>query len=872
MKLSQLQNGHRAVIKSVEGKGAFRKRIMEMGFITGQEIQVVKSAPLHDPIYYRIMDYNVSLRRADAELVLVQLLSDAEEVNVSSSSEGQIPEECPVCTANLTDEIAQPPFLAQLVFSKEIGEDTHKTQTEKRSLFSRDEQEKRIRVALVGNPNCGKTSLFNLASGSHERVGNYSGVTVEAKEAHMRIKGQRIDIVDLPGSYSLSPYSPEELYIRQYLTDPATRPDVVIDVIDTCNLERNLYLTVQIKELGIPVVVALNMFDEFEKRQDKLNIPLLSQLLNTPMIPTVCRKERGIEELFEAVLTLSEQTRNHLDSSERRLLQVNYGTTLEPLIEELSHKIEKHLPLPSHMNARYCAIKLLEGDTEVEKQVKNMVGKGDFILSARDYALKIAEERLHSSDIESLITDHRYGFISGALRETYKPQKRILRTLTDKIDELLIHNVWGYPIFLLILFLMFQSTFVLGAYPMEWIENGVAWLSQWLSGLMTDGPLKDLLIDGIIAGVGGVIVFLPNILILYLFISIMEDTGYMSRATFLMDKLMHRMGLHGKSFIPLIMGFGCNVPAIMGARTIESRQSRLITILVTPFMSCSARLPVYLLLAGAFFPNHAGVVLFALYLFGIVVAVISALLLRKILFKEEDVPFVMELPPYRRPTSRSVLIHMWEKGKEYLRKMGTIILLASIIVWFFGYFPRADVEKQTQQRLEQLEQNRTHIGEDEYEQQLEKIELESHTLQQEQSYLGSIGKWIQPILAPLGFDWKMSIALVTGLPAKEVVVSTLGVIYTGNDSLEEDAQGRLTERLKTDVDSTGQHTLSPLKALSFMFFVLLYLPCIATIVAVSKETGSSKWGLFVLVYTCLVAWVVSFIVYNVGNWFMGSSL
>ncbi len=836
MKLSDLHNGQRAVIDEVGGQGAFRKRIMEMGFVKGREVVVVKSAPLKDPVYYRIMGYNVSLRRADAELVSVHLVAEDNSREAATSEQ---------------------PFESIFLEKNDL------TNTEVPFATSLISRSRNLRVALIGNPNCGKTSLFNLASGAHERVGNYSGVTVEAKEAHMKVGNRRLDIIDLPGSYSLSPYSPEELYIRQYLTDPQTRPDVVIDVIDSCNLERNLYLLIQVKELGIPVVVALNMFDEFEKRKDKLNIPLLSQLLDVPMVPTVCRRERGIKELFEAVLALADKPQ-----SEQRLLQVNYGTVLEPLIEDLSQKIVAHTPLPQHFSARYLAVKLMEGDREVEQQIKTSSIKSDFIFSARDYALKMAEMRLRTSDIEALITDQRYGFIAGALRETYKPEKRIYQTLTDKIDRWLIHDVWGYPIFLAVLLLMFQCTFILGAYPMDWIDRGVGWLSDWVASFLTDGPLKELIISGIFSGVGGVIVFLPNILILYFFISVMEDTGYMSRATFLMDKLMHKMGLHGKSFIPLIMGFGCNVPAVMGARTIESRQSRLITTLVTPFMSCSARLPVYLLLAGTFFPNNAGWVLLGLYLFGVVVAVVSALLLRKILFKKEDTPFVMELPPYRMPTSRAVLIHMWEKAKEYLHKMGTIILLASIIVWFFGYYPRADVERQTKQKLEALEQLRPSMSEQDYSLVRERVELEGDVRQQEQSYLGRVGKAIQPLLAPLGFDWKMSIALVTGLPAKEVIVSTLGVIYTGDVLDANEALDKLTDRLRSDKDSEGNLSFTPLKALSFMFFVLLYFPCIATIVAISRETHSARWGAFVMVYTCVIAWVVSWVVFNVGSWFI----
>lgn len=833
MKLSDVATGQKATIKTINGRGAFRKRILEMGFIQGKVVTVIQNAPFKDPVYYRIMGYNVSLRRKDAALIDVELHTSSEEINIENA-EHQSFESSPSLPITTT--------IPSSNYFEERGSGTVQ----------------RIKVALVGNPNCGKTSIFNLASGAHEHVGNYSGVTVDAKEAHFKHKGYRIDIVDLPGSYSLSPYSPEELFIRDYLTAPSTRPDVVIDVIDTCNLERNLYLTLQIKEMNLPLVVALNMFDEFEKSQSQLNIPLLSQLLDIPMIPTVGRISRGIEELFDAVIATARRK-----GAPGRDIRIPYGNLLEPSIENLVSEIANTLELPNQLPHRYTALKILEQDAHTIDQIRSLP-QGESFLNSADYIRTQANKQIGNTDIAELITDYRYGFIAGALRETYQPERRSLRTQTDKIDHILINPKWGFIIFLGFLLLMFQSTFALGAYPQEWIEILVNWIADGVGDILPEGPLKDLVIDGVIQGVGGVIVFLPQILILYLFISIMEDTGYMARAAFMMDKLMHRMGLHGKSFIPLIMGFGCNVPAIMASRTIESRQSRLITILITPLMSCSARLPVYVLIAGAFFGAYAGLVLFAVYLVGILLAVILARIFRKTLFSTEDIPFVMELPPYRMPTYKSVLIHMWEKAKEYLKKMGSIILVASIIIWFLGYFPRTELMQQKERKIENLS-TQWRGSEEDLKAQIEQIEIETNIQRQENSYLGKMGRAIEPVLAPLGFDWKMSIALVSGLPAKEVVVSTLGVIYTGDGDDSEEASSRLRERIQADRNDAGNPTFTPLVALSFMFFVLLYFPCIATVIAVGRETGSHKWGLFLMAYTCLLAWLVSFIVYQGGT-------
>lgn len=842
IKLSLLPTGQRGRIISVQGQGAFRKRILEMGFIQGKEVEVVLNAPLKDPVYYKVMGYNVSLRRKDAELIEVEPIDGEHLRQPLQQEEDRLYWEERANSEVLQHNKATPP--------------THK----KSSLHSKANPQKKIRVALVGNPNSGKTSIFNLASGRHERVGNYSGVTIDAHSAHLSFQDYYIELIDLPGSYSLSPYSPEELYIRNYLTDPATRPDVVVDIVDSTNLERNLYLTVQLIEMGVPLVVALNMYDEFRKREDRLNISLLSKLFDVAFIPTVGRVAEGIEDLFQAVVSRYEQGQR--DDAKRRDIRVNYGSILEPHIEELTSKIESVLPEERRFPARYLAVHLLEGDQKVEEQVATLP-KGEYILSATRYHLAEVAKGLGNTTAETAITDHRYGFIAGALRETYRPKRSQTKTLTDRIDAILLHRVWGVVLFVFFLYLMFQATFTLGAYPQAWIEQLVDWFGGLLASSLPEGVFADLLIDGIVAGVGGVIVFLPQIVILYFFISLMEDTGYMARATFIMDRAMHAMGLHGKSFIPLIMGFGCNVPAIMATRTIESRQSRLITMLINPLMSCSARLPVYILLAGAFFPRHAGLVLFSLYGLGILLSVGLAWLFRKALFKKEDLPFVMELPPYRVPTSRSVVIHMWDRSKMYLKKMGSVILVASIIIWLLGYFPRKEVMQQAEVQLALVEKDLS-LNSHEREERIKEIVLQRNSEQQRTSYLGQIGRGLEPIMSPLGFDWKMSIAIASGLPAKEVVVSTLGVIYTGDSDDSEEATIRLSEKLRSDTDEMGNPTFTPLIAYTFMVFVLIYFPCIATIAAIGRESGSWLWALFVVVYTCLLAWGVSFLVYRVG--------
>ena len=804
------------------GRGAFRKRIIEMGFIRGKEVQVIQNAPLKDPIHYRIMGYDVSLRRQDAELI--EVVSAAE---FAAERENLIFADKPA-----TDYIT--PSDDEL---REIAYNKGKT----------------INVALVGNPNCGKTSLFNFASGAHEHVGNYSGVTVDAKEGVFKQNGYTFRIVDLPGTYSLSAYTPEELYVRKHLNENQ-QPDIVINVIDASNLERNLYLTTQLIDMDVQMVIALNMYDELEKAGNKFDYESLARMIGCPIVPTISKTGFGIEELFNRVIKVYEE-----EDPVVRHIHINYGDILEKGIANIKHSIHKvDSNMPKSISRRYLSIKLLENDQEIESQIRKFPDGEQIIQERNRNAAQI--ENLLQEDCETALTDARYGFISGALRETFEQNKIKEATSTQIIDLFVTHKVLGFPIFLLFMWIMFEATFRLGDYPMQGIEWLVEMIGNFVRTHMAEGPLKDLLVDGIIGGVGGVIVFLPNILILYAFISFMEDSGYMARAAFIMDKIMHKMGLHGKSFIPLVMGFGCNVPAVMATRTIESRNSRMITMLVTPLMSCSARLPVYVLITGALFPKNASFVLLSLYVTGVILAVILARVFKRAFFNEEDVPFVMELPPYRMPTGKSILLHMWEKAKQYLHKMGGIILVASIIIWFLGYFPRETARTAAfKQQIASIEN--TQISPEEKAKQLQEIEHQMAMDHQENSYIGRIGQIISPVMEPLGFNWKISVSLLSGMAAKEIVVSTLSVLYTGSD----DSEQALTERLLQEKNPDGTDVFTPLVGLSLMLFVLLYFPCIATVTAIVNESHSWKWGAFVILYTCCLAWVVSFLVYQIGN-------
>lgn len=826
MRLSELQTGEKGVIIKVMGHGGFRRRIIEMGFIKGKTVEVLLNAPLKDPIKYKIMGYEISLRRQEAAMIEVMSEEEARESMQETHFHDPIAEDIPVSEAKL----------------KEIASGKRRT----------------INVALVGNPNCGKTSLFNVASGSHEHVGNYSGVTVDAKEGHFDFQGYHFRLVDLPGTYSLSAYSPEELYVRKHIIDET--PDVIINVVDAGNLERNLYLTAQLIDMNVRMVVALNMYDALLHSGNTLDHKKLGQLFGVPIVPTVSRTGKGIDNLFHVIIGLyegadfigqkeeiqdeamreyrewhdkyvpdhkygshDEETHDFDGKSYIRHIHINHGPELERSIDVVKEVICKNENIRYKYSTRFLAIKLLENDKDIEQRVISTLPNGEEVIRVRD---KEAERiRLSmNEDSEQAITDAKYGFITGALKETYTEKNQNTEMFTRIVDSIVTHKIWGFPIFFVFLYLMFECTFVFGEYPKGWIEWLVEQIASLAETFMPAGPLKDLIVDGIIGGVGGVIVFLPNILFLYIFISFMEDSGYMARAAFIMDKIMHKMGLHGKSFIPLIMGFGCNVPAIMASRIIESRKSRLVTVLINPLISCSARLPIYLVMIGAFFPSKASLVLLSIYVTGILLAVLMARIFSRFIVRGDDAPFVMELPPYRMPTAKSVLRHTWEKGAQYLKKMGGIIMIASVIIWFLGYYPNHDAYSTTAE-------------------------------QQENSYIGQIGKAIEPVIEPLGFDWKMGIGILSGIGAKELVVSTLGVLYTNDDDIE-------------SVDLADRIPITPLVAYGYMLFVLIYFPCIATVAAIKNESGSWKWAAFTICYTTLLAWIVAFLVHQVGGIFL----
>lgn len=801
MRLSELKTGERGVIVKVMGHGGFRKRIVEMGFIRGKIVTVLLNAPLQDPVKYQIMGYEISLRHTEAAMIEIipadkaQKLEEEEAKKLGMTNISQTEDDDP----RLTDEML------------------HKAAIEKSHT---------INIALIGNPNCGKTSLFNFVSGAHERVGNYSGVTVDAKEGHAEFNCYNFNIVDLPGTYSLSAYSPEELYVRKQIVEKT--PDVIINVIDASNIERNLYLTTQLVDMNLKIVGALNMFDEFESRGDKLDYDKLGELFGMPFVPTVFKTGRGIDELFQTIINVyegvSEPGKNYV-----RHIHLNHGKYIEQAIDKVKKEIQKNDQIRYKYSTRFLAIKLLEKDSKIESQIKTLPN-GNNIIKIRD---KAAEQILEETreDSETAIMNAKYGIIHGAMQEAGSEEGKQTDTyqVTHAIDAVITNRYIGFPLFFIFLYLMFEITFTLGQYPMDWIESGVNALSELMRSIMPEGPLKDMVVDGAIAGVGAVIVFLPQILILYFIISFMEDSGYMARAAFIMDKVMHKMGLHGKSFIPLIMGFGCNVPAVMATRTIESRRSRLITILVLPLMSCSARLPIYIMIIGTFFAvKYQSLVMISLYVTGVILAVIMSRIFSKWLIKGDDTPFVMELPPYRFPTGKAILRHTWEKGKQYLKKMGGIILVASLIVWALGYFPHNE-------NLNNREQK-------------------------EQSYIGLIGKTIEPVFKAQGFNWKLDVSLVAGIGAKEIVASTMGVLYSNDNEASSDA-----EKYQILHDKMQADGITPLIAFSYLLFVLIYFPCIATVAAIKSETGSWKWTIFSILYTTLLAWCVSALCHQVGS-------
>lgn len=808
--LSQLKPGEKGIIIKIHGHGAFRKRVMEMGFVRGREVTMILNAPLQDPIKFSLMGYEISLRRAEAELI-------------------------EICSTGEWDEDEN---IKKAGRQSNSGDDSNNTR-----------RDKIINIALIGNPNCGKTSIFNFVSGAHEHVGNYAGVTVGAKEGTMNYKGYRFNVVDLPGTYSQSAYSPEELYVMRYLREET--PDVIVNVVVASNLERNMYLTTELIDMNRSMVICLNMFDELKRSNANLDYDALGKMLGVPIVPTIASTGWGIDKLLDTVIEIYE-----MKNQDVRHIHVRLSPPIEAAVKELNDSFKKDSSISQHFSPRFLAIKFLEGDPEVESQLHDNPNYDKWVEIRRNVENTVHKDM--NEDLAEAISADKYGFIQGALRETLVGNTAQEEKTTKIIDSFVTNKLFGFPIFLLVMWLTFWATFEIGSYPMEWIESLVSWISSLVGRFMQEGPLKDMLLDGIIGGVGGVIVFLPNILILYFFISFMEDSGYMARVAFIMDKLMHKMGLHGKSFIPLIMGFGCNVPAIMSTRIIESRSSRLITILINPFMSCSARIPIYVLLVGAFFPTHGAWIFTGLYLLGIIVAVLTAKMLRKFWFKEDETPFVMELPPYRMPTAKATLRNMWAKAEQYLKKMGGLILIASIIIWALSYFPRysadqipesfitevtADIPEGTLQTMNQS--------------QIDDMVLNEY--QQGHSILGYIGKGIEPVMRPLDQSWKACVSLLAGVAAKEVVVSTLGVLYVGDDDAD-----ALSTRLRTPSGLTGQMPFSQASALAFMVFVLLYFPCIATFSALIRESGSWKYGLFSFFYNTALAWVLGFITYRIA--------
>jgi len=815
--LYDLNEGEEGVILKIKGRGQFRQRLSEMGFIVGKKVEVIKKAPLRDPIEYKIMGYHISLRNSEAQLIEID--RDI-KINQYQSSNGV------------------------LISEEENGSWLEKT--------------RQIQVALVGNPNSGKTTLFNFASGSKEKVGNYAGVTVDSKEATYKQSGYTFSIVDLPGTYSIKSYSPEEIYLRNYIFE--NKPDIVVNVVDASNLERNLYLTSQLIDMGVQIVIALNMYDELEKKGDILNYISLGKLIGAPVIPTVSSKGKGIIDLFDKIIEVYE-----IREPIVRHIHINYGTEIENSICAIQSKIkiEENRAFTNIISARYLAIELLENDKEYSNSITRCINSKEIIDVGKKEYNRL--EKLYSNPVETVITDLRYGFISGALKETLKINKVERLRKTKIIDNYLTNKYLGIPIFVFFMWLTFFTTFKLGGYPKHWMEAGIGKLSGLISGNLAPGIIRDFLVEALIGGVGGVIVFLPNIIILFMFISFMEDTGYMARAVFIMDRVMHKIGLHGKSFIPLFMGFGCNVPAIMATRIIESRRDRLITMLITPFMSCSARLPVYILFISAFFSKNQGSVLFLLYVLGVLFAILSALFLKRVFFRSEEIPFVMELPPYRVPTIRSIFKHVWFRTGLYFKKIGGVILLAAIIVWILSNFPRTIAySRNYSDEISKVDKSEQPLNKKD--ESVNKLILEQKSEKHSKSFMGMIGRSLDPVMRPLGFDWHLSVSILSGLAAKEVVVSTLGVIFQADNSSGKES---LVEKIQSQKDSNGKTMFTPLIAFSFMLFILTYFPCVGVVAAIRRESGSWKWAAFTVFYTTGIAWLLSFTVYQIGRMLIG---
>ncbi len=781
--LADIETGERCMIVKVHGHGGFRHRILELGFVRGEIVNVLKNAPLRDPVEYEIMGTHVSLRHSEADKIDVVSLSKDAHPDLTADFHGTLEE-------HVRAEVEQ------------LG--------------------KEITVALVGNPNCGKTSFFNFATGMREKVGNYSGVTVDSKTGTFHHRGYDINLVDLPGTYSLTEYSPDELYVRDFLDNHNL--DIVLNIVNAGNLERNMLLTTQLIDRNHPMVMALNMYDELQNSGDKLDYEALGKLLGFPVVPVIARTGWGIEDVLEAIVQVYEG-----QSEVTKHIHINYGSEMEEAIEDIKGLLNKD-NISTVYHPRYVALKLIAGDQTVRTRVASLPNSQAIFAQADQYKAKFEKE--YDEDITSVISDLRFGFIRGALSETLTPaQKKEKQQLGYALDKVLTNRFMGFPILFCFMFLMFEVTFVLGAYPQDWLETGIDALGMWLRSAMPAGILTDLLVDGVLAGVGAVLVFLPQILILFLFISVLEDTGYMARAAFIMDKLMHKMGLHGKSFIPYIIGFGCSVPAVLAARTLENPRDRILTIITVPFISCSARLPVYMILVAAFFPEHQALILLSIYLIGLAFAILTSLILSKVHFKQQANPFVMELPPYRVPTLRNAAIHTWDKTSEWLKRVSTVVLLASVIIWALGYFPR--------------------------------METESKREQLEQSYLSMVGHAIEPVFRPLGMEWRAEVSLIAGASAKEVIASSMAVLYGVEDEEGEDATS-LAQKLQSVKDADGRQVYSPIAAYAMLLFILLYFPCISTLGTIRKEIGRG-WMWFSAIYNTAIAWLVSFGFYQIAS-------
>lgn len=822
MRISEMQAGQKGCIVKVKGHGSARKRAVDAGFYKGVCIEILDSDTTHMNIDVEGMQRKLTLPEAS----MIEVLTTEE-----AAHELQVKE---LSTGDLKD------------------------------LAHRHRH--KIEIALVGQPLSGKNSLFTtLTQGHAAPLPNANDILMGERD----FQDYHLHITNLPDTYSLTSRTADTWTVRRHLV--GDNPDIVISVIDATDLERSMQITAQLLDMNLRVIVALNKFDAMQAQGSKLDYQTLSRLLGTPIVPTVSLNNEGLEHLLHLAINiyegadfldddgevnkevmrelqewhrnivhsdddtehLADFTRDHtLDTRYKkhayRHIHIYHGGELEQSIETLRNEVWESEYTRYRFSTRYVAIALLEGDADIEQFVRDNLPNSKAVFALRDKERR-RYSRLMGESVPKAIRTAKRSFIQGALKETYIPAQSSAKAnanLTERLDRLVTHKVWGVLIFLTSLFIMFEATFVLGEYPMQGIEWLVEKIGTGLEQLMPNGPIKDMVIDGIIGGVGGVIVFLPNILILYFFISLMEDSGYMSRAAFIMDKAMHKMGLHGKSFITLIMGFGCNVPAVLATRMIESRKSRLITMLVTPLMSCSARLPVYIIFVAAFFPHHSGIVLMGLYLTGIILAVLVARLLSRTVMRGDETPYVMELTPYRRPAWKVIFKHTWDKGYEYLKKMGGVILVASIVVWFLGYYPRSE-------------------------------QYATPAEQQEHSYIGRIGKAIEPAIEPLGFDWKMGIGLVSGVGAKELIVSTLGVLYANQEVDSAESEAQIAAALKT--------VTTPAAALAYMLFVLIYFPCLATLIAIKKETKGWGWAIFTAVYTTALAWIVAFAVFQIGK-------